>query len=51
MEPQNIRKQTLLRGWRKRMTGGDTFLLPLPGTHLQSADLCAAQPDGKAAFL
>lgn len=51
MGPQSIRKQTLLQGWRKRMTGGNTFLLSLPETHNQSAALCAAQPDGKAAFL
>lgn len=48
---QDIWKQTLLQGWRKRMTGGDMFLLSLPETHFQSAALRAAQPDGKAAFL
>lgn len=51
MGPQSIRKQMLLQSWRKRMTGGDTFLLSLPETHIQSAALRAAQPDGKAAFL
>lgn len=48
---QDVWKQTLLQGWRKLMTGGDTFLLSLPETHFQSAALHAAQPDGKAAFL
>lgn len=33
------------------MTGGDTFLLSLPETHLRNAAFRAAQPDGKAAFL
>ena len=51
MAPQNIWQQTRLQGWRKRMTGGDTFLLSLPETHLRNAAFRAAQPDGKAAFL
>lgn len=47
MGPQSIRKQTLLQGWRKQMTEGDTFLLSLPETHIQRAALAPHSPTGK----
>lgn len=47
MGPQSIRKQTLLQGWRKQMTGGDTFLLSLPETHIESATLTPHSPTGR----
>lgn len=43
---QNIRKQTPLQGWRKRMTGGGHVLAITSGNPFR-----AAQPDGKATFL